>query len=420
MGASLRFADIQAPQLAPPPQSPLAGLPELMLAISQHRDAVAQEQQRLALEKQRTESEVASQGVQTAAAKQEAQRKQVADERTQKMLAAHDLVAGGMGDVATQPGDLSTNVEALRVKLIQQNKQLAPFINDAVNSQKQDVLKTLSDAAQARTATTNADVGDATKAGKIAGENANNTVAVATAQPRIITAKADAARAQTEAETAVVQQHLAKLSETYGPNRGAVATAVIAGGGTLAQAYRIEGVPLPAGVDPNWTTSKGTGNAMMARQQDYVSLMAEATPHLAELYKKADPKAVTALIKFPMAANGLADSNTQQYVMHSRDFLAGVLHEESGARLTDAQIAWGVPRYIVIGGDSPATKEAKMANVRAVLKERQKNPSYRIPGSPISDEAQATFSAATPAGSAIPLDGHSAVSQRFTTMRPPK
>lgn len=410
MGASLHFADIAPPRLAEPQPGPLSGLPELMQAISNHRDAVAQAQQQLELERQRTESEVAAQGQQTAASKQQMAQKQADFDRQQKILAAHDLVAGELGNVATQPGDLSQNIEAARVKLIQQNKQLAPFINDAVNSQKVDALKTLSDAADMRTKTANANVAEGTQTGKIAGENATNAVAVATAPAKITTANADAARAQTEAETAVVQQHLAKLSETYGENRGQLASSVLAGGGTLGQAYRISGVPVPPGVDPNWTTGKGATSAMAARQKDYAALMTDALPEIEKSYNKVNAKAVTAMAKFPLAANPLADETTQKYMSNFRDWLAGVLHEESGARLNDTQLAWGIARYAHIAGDKPGTVEDKMNAMRAVTKARMRDANYRIPGAPYSDEALATF---TP-GISLPIGVHPVVSDMFT------
>jgi hypothetical protein len=405
----IAFPTIQPAQVAPPRRDQLADLPQLIMALAQHREAVANAAAQLDLERQRTEASVAASGAATANSKQELKDKQLAFDTKQKQLQAHDIVANELPGVLTQPGDFTQNAEAARVKLIQTNKQLAPFINDAFNSQIADVSRTRTAIAERRTAEANAPVAELTAASRIA-----------TAKSEAKRSASDAQRAATEAETATIQKHLAQLDEQYGPGRSAMATATLAGGGTLGQAYRISGVPVPAGVDPNWTTAKGANGALAARQADYVKLMEGAVPGLEQLYKKADAKAVTALIKFPMALNGMANPATQQYVMHARDFLAGVLHEESGARLNDAQLAWGVPRYIVIGGDSPSTKAAKMANVRAVLEQRRKNPNYQIPGAPLSDAGQQTFFGdSTRAGAAVPPAGvHPVVSDRFQTKPP--
>ena len=93
-----------------------------------------------------------------------------------------------------------------------------------------------------------------------------------------------------------------------------------------------------------------------------------------------------------MAANPLLDDNEQKYLASARNFLAGVLHEESGARLSDAQLQFGVQRYFPIGGDSPQVIAAKLANAKATLAERKRNANYVPPGAPLSPQAQAEIS----------------------------
>lgn len=228
-------------------------MPQLLLAIASHRDAISQAQQQLELERQRTESQVTTQGQQTADAKAEAKRKQVADERTQKILAAHDLVANRLAGVTTQPGDISANIEAMRAEMLadSKNRQLAPFINDAVNSQKDDALKTLTDAANARIAAANAPVAEQTAASKIA------------------KAKTEASRAtqdlaNSKVEGAIHKLQLADFGDAKARQSAEAFSALLSTGLDAGQAADFAHINLPASIPRDYMRAPKTGNAATA------------------------------------------------------------------------------------------------------------------------------------------------------------
>jgi hypothetical protein len=134
------------------------------------------------------------------------------------------------------------------------------------------------------------------------------------------------------------------------------------------------------------------GGALANRQKDYIGLMDQGIGDMESLSSKIDPYLITAAIKSPMLANPLLGDNEQQYLASARNFLAGVLHEESGARLSDSQLAFGVQRYFPIGGDSPKVIATKLANAKATLAERKRNANYVPPGAPLSPQAQTEIS----------------------------
>lgn len=156
----------------------------------------------------------------------------------------------------------------------------------------------------------------------------------------------------------------------------------------------------------------GSGGALAQRQQHYVALMQGALPHLEELSPHVNGTAIDALIKSPMLANYVADNPTKKYMVHMRNFIAGVLHEESGARLSDTQIAWGLQRYAILGGDDDELKAEKLQAARDVVAQRALNPNFVPDDAPISDEAKATFDPASPfkpaAGGKVTVGGGNA------------
>ena len=157
-------------------------------------------------------------------------------------------------------------------------------------------------------------------------------------------------------------------------------------------------VPKSVGASAGWTldrTGKGgglTGGALANRQKDYVALMDQGLPDMEKYSPLINPYKITAGIKYPLAANPFLGENEQQYLAAARNFLAGVLHEESGARLSDAQLRFGIERYFPIGGDSDEMKRTKLEAARATLEARKKNANYVPSGAPLSPQAQAEIS----------------------------
>jgi len=142
------------------------------------------------------------------------------------------------------------------------------------------------------------------------------------------------------------------------------------------------------------TAAANTGSAMANRQKDYVALMVDALPRVRELSPTINATAVWGLLKHPNVTGfvpGVTDDD-KEYAFKMRDFIAGALHEESGARLSDAQLAWGIPRFAVSPNDSPAIRAKKIAAMESLVANRAQNANYVIPGSPLSAEAQKRLS----------------------------
>lgn len=172
MTAPISFPTISPPQVVQR-RSQLDDLPQLILALAQHRESVANAHAQLELERQRTEDQLANSTENRAASKEERARAQAEHEHKLKVYQAHDIVANALPGVLTAPGDFTQNAEAARVKLIQQNKQLAPFINDAFNSQLGDIARTRTAIAERRKAEAEAPVAEKTAGARIkAAQNA--------------------------------------------------------------------------------------------------------------------------------------------------------------------------------------------------------------------------------------------------------
>ena len=182
----------------------------------------------------------------------------------------------------------------------------------------------------------------------------------------------------------------------------------------LPVAYRVRKSGGPAELVEGFQGKAGGGaggGALANRQKDYVALMEQGFPDMKTLSSKIDPNLITAAIKSPALANYVLGDNEQQYLASARNFLAGVLHEESGARLSDAQLQFGMQRYFPIGGDSPTTVARKLKNAEETMEARKRNANYVPLGAPLSPQAQAEIATTQ---SVVPSDATS----RFGFPRP--
>lgn len=146
--------------------------------------------------------------------------------------------------------------------------------------------------------------------------------------------------------------------------------------------------------------ASGMGSAIDRRAKSYVDLMVHSYPQLQNLASQVRPLMITTAVKHPLANYALNQAE-QTYLQAARDFLAGVLHQESGARLTDSQILFGMQRYFPLAGDSPQTVQDKLHAAQTVMEERKAEygnvapaggggatqaPSAQSSGDPVLDE----------------------------------
>lgn len=112
------------------------------------------------------------------------------------------------------------------------------------------------------------------------------------------------------------------------------------------------------------------GGAAGQKAKTYVDLMQGAYPTMEKLAGKIRPDVVAAAVLHPNAGNLALNQDEQDYLASARSFLAGVLHQESGARLSHEQLQFGMLRYLPNVGDTPQTIQNKLASARQVIQER--------------------------------------------------
>lgn len=112
------------------------------------------------------------------------------------------------------------------------------------------------------------------------------------------------------------------------------------------------------------------GGAAGQKAKTYVDLMQGAYPTMEKLAGKIRPDVVAAAVLHPNAGNLALNQDEQDYLASARSFLAGVLHQESGARLSHEQLNFGMLRYLPNVGDTPQTIQNKLASARQVIQER--------------------------------------------------
>jgi hypothetical protein len=122
---------------------------------------------------------------------------------------------------------------------------------------------------------------------------------------------------------------------------------------------------------PAKAPTNAAGNAQVNREADYVKLMEQSLPQMEALAPRVRPAAVAAALKHPMATNFALNQDEQTYLLNFRNFLAGALHQESGARLSDAQVEWGIQRFAPQIGDTPQTVGDRTKSARQVYEGRK-------------------------------------------------
>lgn len=116
------------------------------------------------------------------------------------------------------------------------------------------------------------------------------------------------------------------------------------------------------------------------KEKSYVDLMTSSIPVMDRLSSKVRPAAISAAIAAPTMANAGLTTDEQLYLQAARSFLAGVLHQESGARLSKEQWQIGLERYFPTLGDADETKAAKLAAAHQVAADRAAQVSTPVGG----------------------------------------
>jgi hypothetical protein len=144
------------------------------------------------------------------------------------------------------------------------------------------------------------------------------------------------------------------------------------------------------------------GGAQAAKSRAYADLMEQAMPTMESLSEKVRPTRISFAVAHPTIGNYGLNQDEQLYMEAARNFLAGALHLESGARLSKEQWAIGMQRFLPTAGDSPETKAFKLAAARQVATDRRKEAGG---GTPSAGGSPAAGGAADPFADLIPKGG---------------
>jgi hypothetical protein len=116
----------------------------------------------------------------------------------------------------------------------------------------------------------------------------------------------------------------------------------------------------------------GQGGANAAKNKALVDLMVQSMPEIERLAPLVRPSLITAAVKQPNLGNIALSPDERQFMAHARNWLAGVMHVESGARLSKEQWDIGLQRFFPTIGDDPATIATKLEAMRRTTADREK------------------------------------------------
>lgn len=126
----------------------------------------------------------------------------------------------------------------------------------------------------------------------------------------------------------------------------------------------------PTGVDAKNAPQQKQADV---KEKSYVALMEQSLPTMQTLIRagKVRPWAISAAIAHPTLGNTNLTQDEQTYMAAAKNFLAGTLHQESGARLSNEQWQIGLQRFFPTMGDSQQTMEQKLATAGQVTADRR-------------------------------------------------
>jgi hypothetical protein len=116
--------------------------------------------------------------------------------------------------------------------------------------------------------------------------------------------------------------------------------------------------------------------------------MEQSMPTLESLSEKVRPTRISFAVAHPTIGNYGLNQDEQLYMEAARNFLAGALHLESGARLSKEQWAIGTQRFLPTAGDSRRRRRSSWpARARSPRIGGRKRVGRRAGGSPAAGGA---------------------------------
>src|SRR3990167_3135344 len=221
MTSPISFPNI-APRQLVQRDSPLAGLGEFLLTLSNNRKQLALERERLDLEKQRTAS-----GLEVDKLSRDKTKREM--ELREKKFSAAEIAERYVHEALLTPGMTPEKLGTLRVRMIQENKKLGPFVSAAFDERFDTSQKLLQGIAQRRTAESSA------------------AVATATQPERIKAPKVSLQVAEQQLRSAEVTHQIEVLRRDRDPARVNGAAALWQMGGTWGRARKTFGLA-PGGI----------------------------------------------------------------------------------------------------------------------------------------------------------------------------
>lgn len=129
----------------------------------------------------------------------------------------------------------------------------------------------------------------------------------------------------------------------------------------------------PPTLTPTGVSAKPTGQAgaQVEKEKTFVDMMESSLPTMQALAHKVRPAAITAAALYPNAGNTVLNPDEQKFLQSARTFIAGTLHQESGARLSKEQWQIGLERYLPTVGDYDATVDQKISAAAKATTDRR-------------------------------------------------
>ena len=250
VSSPINFPTLSAPQVVQRKHSELDGFAEFLNTLSEQRNARAVQREQLDNARRNLDSNLETDKLSRKKTEREMEIQEL-------RLNAEDIADRYAREATTTPGLDENGVSEIMGRMLStEDRKLAPYLGAAFARQVGEHQQMLASVAERKRTQIGAEV---------AGKTKDATVSKALTDAERATT--DLKRAGVELETARIQKAIADVERVYGPARAGLAQAALLNGAPLGQAYRISGVPVPPGVDPNWTIPGKDGGAKTEQQR---------------------------------------------------------------------------------------------------------------------------------------------------------
>ncbi len=367
MTAPINFPTISPPQIAPPRRGQLDGFAEFLTALQGQQEERAARREQLDMQRRALDSNLEGDKLSREKTKREIE---VADLK----LKASEIADRYAREATTTPGLDAAGISEIMGRMVStEDKKLAPYLTAEFMQQVKGHQETLASVAERIKAQSGAKVATGTEAGAIAGANANNSVAVATAGSRISEAKTNAETAKINKDNAALERTMRTL-QTQGFDAQRLSAALDyarASGLPWGVVAKQHGLPLIAGgLKPDFVFPDAAKSAAAAAADKTASQLRTANDAINALGDRGLSIAANAsLSRGPIIAgmiNASIPREQQEAVAAYAPFMAVVQSFQVKGAASDQDVARMQRAYVTLASDAPSVR-AQKALVRTAL-----------------------------------------------------